>query len=414
MSAAKSQRLLETAHRVMPGGVLGSFTMPEESNVVIDRGFGCLVRDADGREYIDYILGSGPMILGHTHPRVVEAVKDQLDRGTQFYVLNEQAIELADKLVSAIPCAGQVKFTSTGAEATFQALRIARAYTRRDKILRFRGSYHGHHDYGMVGASAGIPAAVNDLVLTADFNDTNGTIAMLERHSADIAAVIVEPIQRATLPAVGFLESLRKVTRALGVLLVFDEIVTGFRLAWGGAQERYGVVPDLATYGKIIGGGLPLAAVAGRADIMEVANPRRRGEQHVYFSGTLNGNPLAASAGLATLAILQESDIYGRIGAVGAQLQSGLRGVAAESDTDMRVLGDPSMIGIAFSPLDDPYDPQTTLGADVRRRATLERELARLGILTNLGAKLYLSSEHQGHHVEATLDAFTKALRAVE
>src|SRR5437868_4308608 len=274
--------LLELAARRLPGGVLGTSRHRDELAFVVKRAEGARLWDWSGREYIDYLLGSGPMFLGHGNPAVTRAVTEQLKDGTTFFMVTEPAIRLADEICRAVPCGEQVRFTSTGSEATFFALRVARAFRHRDKILKFEGGYHGAHDYALMSQtpkspkafpapmpdSAGIPQAIEGEVLIAPYNDLATVEALLAVHADSLAAVIVEPFQRIIPPAEGFLQGLRRLTTRYEIPLIFDEVVTGFRFAYGGAQEMYGVTPDLASYGKIIGGGFPLAALAGRADIM--------------------------------------------------------------------------------------------------------------------------------------------------
>ena len=301
-SGRSTETLLADAGAIFPGLSTGSYAVPEwMKGVVIARGEGPRLITKEGDAYLDYILASGPLILGHAHPAVVQAVQQQAPLGSTFYALNEPVIELGRVMVDAIPCAERIMFASSGAEATYLALRLARAYTGRERIMRFVGGYHGHHDYAST-QSAGVPQAVADTVLTASFNDLESVEAQFAAHPGQIAAVLVEPLHRITVPEDGFLSDLADLTRQHGALLLFDEVVTGFRLAWGGGQERYGVTPDLATYGKIIGGGYPVSAIAGRADILDQADPRRGGDPgYVFISGTLSGNPIGAAAGLATL-----------------------------------------------------------------------------------------------------------------
>src|SRR5713101_1186726 len=278
----EESRLLEMAAQRLPGGVLGSSRFPDDLRFVVKRGRGSKLWDVSGREYIDYLLGSGPMILGHSHPAVVAAVRDQLENGTTYFMVNEPIIMLADELCRAVPCAEQVRFTSTGTEATFFALRAARAWRKRDKVMKFEGGYHGSHDYALMSSSpkspkafpaatpdsAGIPHVIDGEVLIAPYNDLATVEALLAVHADSLAAVIVEPFQRLLAPQAGFLPGLRALTARYQIPLIFDEVVTGFRFAYGGAQEYYGVVPDVCSLGKVIGGGFPLAAIAGRADIM--------------------------------------------------------------------------------------------------------------------------------------------------
>lgn len=405
---ATNALLIELAGAVMPGAVLATFALPPDVAFVVSEGRGGSVIDVEGRSYVDYVMGSGPLILGHGHPAVVDAIVRQAGRGTHYYTLNEPAIRLAQRLVEAIPCAETVKFTSTGAEATFQSLRLARAATGRDAVLRFRGSYHGHHDYGLSAPSAGVPTSVTDTVVTGEFNDIDGTRSLVERHHGQLAAIIVEPFQRAIPPAPGFLESLRELCDEHGVLLVFDEVVTGFRLGWGGAQARYGVTPDLASYGKIIGGGLPLGAVAGRRDLMALSDPAHKGADAVYFSSTLNGNPLAAAAGLAALDVLHHTDAYRVLEQRGDELRAALREAAADSPKPIMITGAGAMVGVTVGS-GDQYDPAVHRAADAGARKRLETEMVRAGVFANLGARMYLSTAHTPAHIAAAADALRTA-----
>jgi glutamate-1-semialdehyde 2,1-aminomutase len=382
---------------------------------VMSHGEGSRIYDLEGNAYIDYVLGSGPMIVGHRHPEVVAALQAQTGKGTHFYTLTEEVVELCEALVAACPCADAVKLTSSGAEATFYALRVARAATGREKILKFKGAYHGHHDYGMAGSglrTAGIPEDVHELVVTGTYNDAESARTLIERHARELAAVIVEPVQRNTSPRPGFLQALRELTTEYGIVLIFDEMVTGFRIAWGGGQERFGVIPDMATYGKAIGGGLAVAAVAGRHDLMERLNPRRSAEpDYVYCSGTLNGNPFGAVAGLATLRVLGAPGVYEELEAVAEALRTGLREAASTVDYPVQVVGEGAMAAVMFAD-GDPLDPATTTRSDAKRRSRVATELIRRGIFVNLPAKFYISTEHDAEQVETTVDAFREALAA--
>jgi glutamate-1-semialdehyde 2,1-aminomutase len=422
-----NQELLREATNLLPGASLGSFYIAEKDDLVVDRGKGSRVWDVAGREFVDYVLGSGPMVLGHAHPAVVAAVQAQIERGATFYALNQPAIRLADTIVKAAPCAEAVKFCGAGAEATFYALRLARAATGRDKILKFEGGYHGHHDYALMSTwpkrldpfpaawpdSAGIPQSVAGHVLIAPFNDLATTVSIIERYRDDLAAVIVEPLSRMLEPVPGFLQGLREATRRLGIVLIFDEVVTGFRVAWGGAQELYGVVPDLACYGKIIGGGLPIAAVAGKRDLIELANPRKKGApDYVYMSGTLNGNPVSAAAGLATLGVLEKPGAYERLRAVGDRLRGGLRGIASRLGIPAQVLGQGPLANIYFTS-EPVLDYRSSLKSDSRLTQQLGSELLARGVLTNLAAKMYLSLAHTDGDIDTTLQAFEDSLNVI-
>src|SRR3989475_1964231 len=306
--------VIRRAARVFPGGVSGSHGRAPGLESVVREGGGAYLWAPAGRRYIDSLLGSGPMLLGHAPPAVVGAVQRQLARGTTYMLLNEPVIELAEELVRAVKCCEQVRFTSSGSEATFFALRVARAYRGRDKILKFEGGWHGTHDYGAMSVSTrspkafpaptpdsgGVPQAVESTVLVAPYNDLATTEAIIAAHHEELAAVICEPYQRVVVPAPGFLQGVRAVTRRYGVPLIFDEIVTGFRLAYGGAQEHYGVVPDLVPLGKVIAGGFPLACVAGPKALMRHFDAALEGTpEYVWQAGTFNGNAIACAAGLA-------------------------------------------------------------------------------------------------------------------
>lgn len=412
---SEAAELLFQARRVFPGGAIGAYMMPSEIETILTHGEGARVFDITGRSYLDYIIGSGPMIVGHSHPKVVEAIERQARRGVQLYTLSDTTIEFGQRLVDAIPCADRVKLASSGAEATFYAMRVARAATGREKILKFKGAYHGHHDYAMVDstiATAGIPASIEQLMVTATYNDIEGTLATIEEHADDLAAVIVEPIQRNTQPRPGFLEALREATTRHGIVLIFDEMVTGFRVHLQGGQGLFGVTPDLATYGKSIGGGLPVAALAGREELMDHLNPRRTDKsQYVYMSGTANGNPLGAAAGLATIDVLQTPGVFANFESVSERLRDGLKRVLVDAGVSAHVLGRGGMAGVLFAE-GDPYDPDTAAASDPKLRARMDLEMIKRGVLVNLPAKFYISTEHTNADVDTTIVAFAEALSA--
>jgi glutamate-1-semialdehyde 2,1-aminomutase len=418
--------LLDKAARFLPGGILGGYSAPRDLSFVVREGRGPRLVDVSGREYVDYILGSGPLVLGHAHPAVVAAVERQLSKGTTYFQLSEPTLALAEEICRAVPCAEQVRFTSSGSEATFFALRVARAFRGREKILKFEGGFHGTHDYSLMSVgphapkaypaptpdSAGIPHAIQEHVLIAPFNDLAETEAILAAHHGDLAAVIMEPFQRLIVPQPGFLQGVRAVTARHGIPLVFDEIVTGFRFAYGGAQEYYGVVPDLAAFGKIVGGGFPLAAVAGRRDIMRHFSPDLDGtEEFVQQAGTLNGNPIAAAAGLATLAELRKPGAYERLFATGTRLMRGLEAAARRAGLPAQVAGEAPVFEIYFT--DRPItDYRATLGADRDRHAAFTRELLTRGVV-KAAQKFYVSLVHGDDEVVRTLQVFEESMAAV-
>ena len=416
--------LLEKARRYLPGGTLGNIRFDPEHAIVATKGMGSKVWDASGNEYIDYVMGSGPMILGHAHPKVTSAVIDEVKNGSHFFVTNEAAILLAEELVKAIRCADKVRFTTSGTDANFQAMRIARTFRKRDKILKFEGGFHGTSDYAMmsvapttnkefpqpVPSTAGIPKSVQETMIVAPFNDLETTTAIVDKYQDDLAAVIVEPLQRIIPPAPGFLEGLRDVAAYHQIPLIFDEVVTGFRLAYGGAQEKYGVVPDLAALGKIIGGGYPLAAVCGREDIMDAYEPKYEGtESYVNQMGTLNGMPIACRAGLATLAELRKDGIYQRINTTGKKLRESLDRLLREAEIPGQTYGDNSLFDVYFT--DQPImNYRSTKSTDRKLLERFNSILLDQGILKGLPQKIYPSSAHTDEDVKKTIEAFEVAV----
>ncbi len=415
--------LLQRAREVIPGAAISTEALPDDTAFVIERAQGSRLYDVAGRSYIDYVMGSGPMVLGHGHPEVVAAVQEQAARGATYFAINRQAIELAELMVSAIPCAEQVRFTGSGGEATFGALRLARAYTGRQKILKFEGGYHGAHDYALMSStpavpppfpqaipdSAGIPDAIAETVLVAPFNDSETAAGIIGDHREHLAAVIVEPFQRSIPPVPGFLAALRDACRRNGVLLIFDEVVTGFRFAWGGAQERYGVTPDLATYGKIAFGGYAGGAIAGPKEMMRLLDPALRAAG-VSLTGTLSGNPVSAAAGLATLRVLERerATIYPRLYDYGERLARGIADLLAARRIPVQTPGEGPIFQVYLQ--DRPIrDYRDTLGASGARWGAICRAMTRRGVFLN-GGKLYCSAAHSDDDLRQTLSAATAAL----
>src|SRR2546422_4991527 len=370
--------LLQRAARVLPGGVLGSHRSGPGLEFVVREGRGAYLWDMTGRRYLDYLLGSGPMLLGHAHPAVVEAVRRQVERGTSYMLLNEPIIALSEEVVRAVPCAEQVRYTSSGSEATFFALRVARAFRCREKVMKFEGGFHGTHDYALMSVSprtpkafpaavrdtSGIPQSIEETVMIAPYNDLATTEALIAAHHHELAAVILEPYQRVIVPDRQFLRGLRDVTRRYDVPLVFDEIVTGFRFAYGGAQEYYGVVPDIAAFGKIVAGGFPLACIAGPRVIMRHFDAALEGTpDYVWQAGTFNGNAIACAAGLATLAELRKPGAYQRLFRTGTRLRDCLAVAVAKHVLAAQVTGQPPVFDIVLT--DRPVvDYRATLTAD--------------------------------------------------
>jgi glutamate-1-semialdehyde 2,1-aminomutase len=421
---AKQEQFLEKAKRYLVGTSLGMFNLPPEVNMVISHGNGSKVFDTNGKEYIDLVMGSGPLILGHAHPSIVEAVRKQAALGSTYYILNEPVIELAEKIVEAVPCADSVRFTSSGTEATYFSLRIARAYTGREKVLKFEGGWHGVHDYALQSSlcekvseypkpqpdCGGIPRAVTDTVLVAPFNDIEIASKIIEENKKDLAAVILEPMQRMIRPLPGFLEELRKITRDHGIVLIFDEIVTGFRLAWGGAQEKYGVTPDLATYGKTIAGGYPLAAICGKEDLMNCCDPHGQNKaNYALVSGTLSGNALCASAGLATLKELEKPGTYPKLYDLANRLSEGVKDIAGSRSIPIQVPGDGPVLSVLFTE-NEIVDYGSALKADRKRGYRLGIDLLKRGVFNIPGGKIYLSTAHTEEDIDRTLEILKQVL----
>jgi glutamate-1-semialdehyde 2,1-aminomutase len=422
IATTEEAALAARARRVLPGGTFGNFA----AEVILREGHGCRVWDVAGREYVDYLLGSGPMFIGHGHPEVLEAVREQLARGTTFFATNEHGIALAEAIVDALPCAEQLRYVGSGTEADLYAMRAARAFTGRERILKFEGGYHGMSDYGLMSLaprtlanfprpvpdSAGIPKSVQEEVLVAPFNDLDAVTRLVEAHAAEIAGIIVEPLQRLIPPAPGFLQGLRDLCTKHRIVLIFDEVVTGFRFAYGGAQTYYGVTPDLCTLGKIVGGGFPLAAIAGRADIMAHFDRAKVGDDGFLMQiGTLSGNPVAAVAGLKTLEILRRPGMYERAFATGRALMDGIAGLLAEAGVPGRILGEPPLFDAVFT--EGPVaDYRATLRGDKAVAAHVNRVLREGGIMKG-ESKYYISTAHEPRDVDQTLTAFAAALRSL-
>lgn len=365
MQTQISNRLFETAQNIFPGGVnspVRAWKSVGGAPRFIARGAGAKIFDADGNEYLDYVGSWGPLILGHAHPRVVAAIQDAATRGTSYGAPCELEIELDKRITQSIPSMEMLRFVSSGTEATMSAIRLARAFTHRDKIVKFDGGYHGHADFLLAKAgsgvatlglpdSAGVPAAIAATTLIAPYNDLDSVARLFDSHRDEIAAVIVEPVagnMGVVSPQKNFLSGLREMTRAHNSLLIFDEVITGFRVAWGGAQSLYNIQPDLTCLGKIIGGGLPVGAYGGRRDIMRLIAPLGP----VYQAGTLSGNPLAMAAGIATLdAIAAIPNAYAQLDARGAQLEQGLCDGARAAKIPLIINRVGSMMTVFFTEL---------------------------------------------------------------
>ncbi len=421
--SSEEQNLVETARRVLPGGTFGNMA----SEIIIREGRGGRVWDVSGNEYVDFVLGSGPMLLGHAHPEVNAAVAQQLARGTTFFVNNEHGIRLAAEIVDALPCAEQVRFACTGTEADAMAMRLARAYRKRSRIMKFEGGYHGMSDYALMSLaptrpgnssepqpdSAGIPQSVQGEMLVAPFNDLQAARQLIHAHRDELAGVIVEPLQRLLTPLPGFLQGLRDITAEYAIPLIFDEVVTGFRLAYGGAQRHYGVTPDICTLGKVIGGGYPLSAVAGRAEIMAHFDKAKVGaEGFMPQIGTLSGNPIAAIAGLASLAVLKRPGTYEKLHATGNAIRAGLEKSLRDNAIPAVVKGEAVMFDALFTTRASVDSYRESLEVDTKTTRRFNDLVRERGVLKS-DSKMYISIAHDERDVADAIAAFDDAARTI-
>lgn len=393
---------------------------------MIERGAGPRVWDTEGREFLDFTMAWGAALVGHAHPKVVEAAMTAARDGANFAAVNRRSVELAARISAISPCAERIRFVASGTEATMLCLRVANAATGRPRVLRFEGAYHGQHPVGIAGMIHGRPtqlpqcdpagagaAWVERDVLVAPYNDLAATSQIISDHASELAAVIIEPFHRCLSPKPGFLEGLREVTRRHGVVLVFDEVVTGFRLAPGGAQQYYGVIPDLVAYGKALGGGFPLGAYAGRAELMEVVNEHRLpGPNYAWSASTTGGNPVSCAAALATLDILNEPGVYDRLHASGRRFRERLGAALSSQGVAGQVLGDGPLGQVAFS-AQPVVDQKTWLASDRAFGRRVMLELLRRGVFLNpMGTKLYLSITHDDSVIDHFAERFAASLKS--
>jgi glutamate-1-semialdehyde 2,1-aminomutase len=409
---------IDRANAVLPAGGFGNF----DPGIIIREGKGSRVWDEDGNEYVDYLIGSGPMLLGHGHPEVLDAVQEQLPKGLTFFANNAAGIELAEQICDAMACGEQVRYVTSGGEADMYAMRLARAFTGRDKIMKFEGGYHGMSAEAQMSLapdkltnfpvavpdSAGIPSGVRDEMLVAPFNDIEFARSLIAEHGQEIAGIIVEPLQRVIPPAPGFLQALREECDKYGIVLVFDEIVTGFRFAYGGAQELYGVTPDVCTLGKIIGGGFPLAAIAGKAHIMAHFDKAKVGADGFLMQlGTLSGNPIAAVAGMKTMEILRRPGQYDKLRGLGKTLMNAISEHLGKAGFDHQIVGDPTLCDVLFTS-GKINDYRDVYKADAARNLRFNKLLREKGIFKSPG-KLYPCLALTDADIEQTVDAISYA-----
>jgi glutamate-1-semialdehyde 2,1-aminomutase len=424
LSHDRSREIFDRSQEYLPGGVnspVRAFGAVGGQPLVIARGEGPYLYDVDGNRYIDYVCSWGPLILGHAHPVVVEAVQRAAERGTSYGAPTEAEAELAQLVGEAVPSIEMVRFVNSGTEATMSALRLARAYTRRDKVVKFEGCYHGHADGLLVQAgsgvatlglpdSPGVPASYAQETLVARFNDVAGVEALFERYGGEIAAVIVEPVAAnmgVVPPLPGFLASLREITERAGSLLIFDEVITGFRLAYGGAQSLLGVTPDLTCLGKVIGGGLPVGAYGGKRPIMEMVAPLGP----VYQAGTLSGNPLAMNAGLATLKALRADGFYERLEAAASRLAEGMARAAAKARVPVQTNRVGSMMTFFFAD-SAVADYESARRSDRERYARFFHGMLERGVYLapSQFEAAFVSAAHGESEIDATIAAAEEVL----
>ncbi|MEL7462949.1 MAG: aminotransferase class III-fold pyridoxal phosphate-dependent enzyme [Pseudomonadota bacterium] len=414
--------IVTRAETVLPAGGFGNF----DPSIFIREGKGARVWDEDGNEYVDLLIGSGPMLIGHGHEEVLEVVHKQVEKGMTFFANNELGVQLAEQIIEDMACAEQVRYVASGGEADMYAIRAARAFTGRPKVMKFEGGYHGMSAEAQMSLaptslvnfpnavpdSAGISEGVREEMLIAPFNDVDFMRSLIAEHGDQIACVVVEPLQRIIPPAPGFLEALREETAKAGIVLIFDEIVTGYRLAYGGAQEAYGVTPDLCTLGKIVGGGFPLAATVGRADIMAHFDKGKVGaEGWLMQLGTLSGNPVACAAGLKTMEVLRREGAYDNLRANGRRIQEAIRRELTAVGVAHRIVGDPTLFEVVFTDA-EVRDYRDWLKNDGAKTAAYDKAMRAHGVFKSAG-KTYPSLALTEDDLTRVEEAIAAAARAI-
>ena len=424
---SNSSHLFDIAEAAMPGAGLGSYSLARDIRLIYSHGEGSRMWDVDGNEYIDYVGGAGALILGHSHPAVVRASQQQMARGAHMFgSLNDVAVKLAERLVADIPCAEKIAYATTGSEATAYAMRLARAFTGRDKILKFEGAYHGNHDYAIVSTfpretghypdgvadSFGQPQATTSTMLVAPYNDLEALQRIVAEHGREIAAIIAEPVQRIIPARPEFLQGIQKICSDNDIVFILDEVVTGFRLCYGGGQDWYDVKPDLATYGKVVGGGGPLSCVAGRADIINLADPNRKGQdRYTYFNGTLHGNPVASAATLAMLDQLTKPGTYDRMNQYADELCTASQQVLDKYGIPAMAQNTGSLWQILF--MDKaPQNMSDMLASDQAAMRRLDTELMKQGQYVLPGVRRFVSTVHTDQDLEDTMRGLDAACKA--
>jgi glutamate-1-semialdehyde 2,1-aminomutase len=422
-----SEKLFQKAKKRIPGGVNSPVRAGQSVGIdppFISKANGCVIWDVDGNEYIDYVCSWGPMILGHAHPEIVNALEERVKLGTSYGAPTELEVEMADIIVEMVPSIEMVRMVNSGTEATMSAIRLARGYTGREKIIKFDGCYHGHADSLLVSAGSGLatlgipgsPGVPQDLArhtISLPYNSLESVVQAFDKFGHEIAAVIVEPVpgnMGVIIPEQAFLKGLRELTNEYGALLIFDEVISGFRVAIGGAQELYGIMPDLTCLGKIIGGGLPVGAYGGKKDIMTRMAP----QGDVYQAGTLSGNPLAMAAGLTTLKILREKSPYDELGRKGDMLFSGLKRVAEAAGVNVVINRVGSMGSLFFT--DEPVtDFETAKASDENLFKRYFRSMLDQGIYLAPSPyeAAFLSTAHDEEMVQKTIEYASVAFKSL-
>jgi glutamate-1-semialdehyde 2,1-aminomutase len=421
----KSKRLYKVAARLMPGGVnspVRSFRAVEGTPVFIKKAKGAWAWDEDGNKYIDYVASWGPLILGHAHPEVVKAITNAAEKGTSYGAPCKKEVDLANLILKSFPSIDMIRMTNSGTEATMSAVRLARAYTKRDFIVKFEGCYHGHADYLLVKAgsgattfgtpsSPGVPREFTEKTLLAKYNNIQSLQNLFAKHRNEIAGVLIEPVAAnmgVVPPKEGFLEGIRKITKDAGSLLIFDEVITGFRLGLGGAQKTYGIMPDITCLGKIIGGGLPVGAYGGKNEIMSLVAPIGP----VYQAGTLSGNPLAMSAGVATLTRIREKGTYKRLNELTGFLVEGLREILKKLDINAQINSVGSMFTLFFTNR-EVVDYESALTSNTIMYAGFFKNLLSAGIMfpPSQFEAVFVSLAHTEKEIDMTLKVAYSALK---
>ncbi len=427
MNVQTSSDAVARSLAVFPAGSNGEFNLPAEQTIVVNRGEGCRLWCSEGREFLDFSMGWGSALVGHAQPDVTDAVRTRIGSGANFAYITDASLALAEEIVRISPASQRLRYCASGTEATMYCIRLARAFTGRRKILKFEGAYHGANDVGVTSlfpsrlldfpaaepSSAGLHPDIKEHVLIAPFNDTDTAERLIYENREDLAAVIAEPLHRCLPPAPGFLDAVRRSTAVNDVLLIFDEVVTGFRLAYGGAQTYYGVTPDLVAYGKALGGGYPIGAYGGRADVMDLVTEERLGKaDYVWTASTLGGNPVSTTAANAALSVLRRSGAYEHLHKLGNYLRAGMRGVLDKCGVEGQIIGDGPLAQVVFTSESKPVnDYRATRRADTRLSRTVMLGLFREGVFLNpMGTKLYLSLAHDEEVCDGFLDRFEQVL----